>query len=245
MQMKRYEFHQENENGTTSTHNKSRQASCYAQLENQVKYWSANRRCRSPNTKKWRLLLKHIQAALIFTLALTATAFAKDDDKDKPIPIDQLPAKVTAEAKRVAGVHTFDEAERKEKDGQVYFKLKAETESHSYRFEISEAGELLKYEMKYEKQKEELEIDQLPASIRDAATKAVKNIELKDAERQTRGPVTIYEVEGKVDGRRFEIKLTPKGKVIEVVDKDEEKARKEAEKKAEEDAERLEKKAKR
>lgn len=192
--------------------------------------------------------MKRFQFAMVLFLTLAATgtaATAKDEKRHKVIPADQLPAKVSAEIKRVAGSVTFEKIERKEKDGYVYFKIDAESKGRSYRFDITEVGELLKYEVKYEKQKEDLTIAQLPAAVRDAALKAVKGIELKEAERETKGSVVTYEVEGKVDGRKFEIKLTPKGKVIEVVDKEKEKARKEADKKAEEEAERLEKKAKR
>lgn len=175
-----------------------------------------------------------VAVALIFTVASPAFTADKDKDEDKKFPLNQLPAKVTAEAQRVAGKVEFEKAQRKEKDGYVYFKLEAVGQLRSYKFEITEQGETIKYEVKYEKEKEELTIEQLPAAVRDAAANAVKNVELKDAKRETRGPITTYEFQGKVDDRKFEITLSGKGKVIEVVDKDEERARKEAEKKAKE-----------
>ena len=49
-----------------------------------------------------------------------------------------------------------------------------------------------------------------------AALKAVKGIVLTEAEKETKGSKVIYELEGRVGGKEYEIKISADGKVLKV-----------------------------
>ena len=58
---------------------------------------------------------------------------------------------------------------------------------------------------------------ELPAAVKEAAAKAVPGIVLTEAEKIVKGgQVLYYEVEGKANGKEYEIKITPEGKVLKV-----------------------------
>jgi len=74
------------------------------------------------------------------------------------------------------------------------------------------------------KKEEKVPLDQLPKAVKEAAEKAVKGIVLTEAEKETKGDKVTYEVEGKANGKEWEIAITPEGKVLEIEeDKDDDK----------------------
>ncbi|HYG74594.1 MAG TPA: PepSY domain-containing protein [Planctomycetota bacterium] len=68
-----------------------------------------------------------------------------------------------------------------------------------------------------EKKKDEpVALDQLPEAVKNAAQAAVKNIVLSKAEKKTKKGTVTYQVEGKADGKEWEIKLSPEGQVLKI-----------------------------
>ena len=69
---------------------------------------------------------------------------------------------------------------------------------------------------------EKIALDQLPEMVKKAALDAVKGIVLTKAEKETKDDTVVYEVEGKVGNKEYEIKISAMGKVlrIEVEDED-------------------------
>jgi hypothetical protein len=57
---------------------------------------------------------------------------------------------------------------------------------------------------------------QVPQVVKDAALKALKGFAIDDVVRTTRDGKPIFEVDGKAEGKPYEIKVTPEGKVIDV-----------------------------
>jgi hypothetical protein len=54
----------------------------------------------------------------------------------------------------------------------------------------------------------------VPAVVKEAAQKAVPGIVLTEAEKQTKGAEVVYELDGKVGDKEYELKITAEGKVL-------------------------------
>ena len=62
----------------------------------------------------------------------------------------------------------------------------------------------------------EIPLDEVPDAVVRAAMEAVPGIELVSAEIEEENGETLYELEGMLDGERYEIEITPEGDVIEI-----------------------------
>ena len=68
----------------------------------------------------------------------------------------------------------------------------------------------VKCEMKKEKEDEDIPLSQVPEKIKKIAEKTVKGIKLTEAELED----GVYELKGYVGDDKYEIKITPEGKVV-------------------------------
>src|SRR5688500_1566474 len=72
-----------------------------------------------------------------------------------------------------------------------------------------------------DKNEKELPLSEVPQVVKDAAGKAVEGIQLTEAEVQTKKDGTkVYEVEGKANGKSYEIKISQDGKVLKIEEDD-------------------------
>jgi uncharacterized membrane protein YkoI len=118
-----------------------------------------------------------------------------------------VPQEVKAAARKVvAGIEVL-RAEQKAKDGRSYFKLKGRLGGEDYDLRIWADGEVIKAEMPPH---------MAPQVIRDAAARAVEGIRLTEVEQKTRDGETVYEVEGKVGKKKYDIKISAEGRVLEI-----------------------------
>ena len=67
-----------------------------------------------------------------------------------------------------------------------------------------------------EDKEEDVPLDKVPQVVKDAAAKAVPGIKLTEAEKEIKGSNVIYELEGKVGDKEYELKITSTGKVLKV-----------------------------
>ena len=67
---------------------------------------------------------------------------------------------------------------------------------------------------------EEIELADVPQKVKDAAIAAVKGIKLTEASIEKEDGKTVYELEGTVDGKEYEIEVDEDGKVLEVEQED-------------------------
>ncbi len=59
-------------------------------------------------------------------------------------------------------------------------------------------------------------LDKVPEVVKEAARKAVPGIVLTAAYKEVERGKTVYELKGKVGDKKYEIEVTPQGKVLEV-----------------------------
>ena len=79
-----------------------------------------------------------------------------------------------------------------------------------------------KVEAKKEKDDEDIPLSQVPENIKKIAKKAVEGLKLTEAELED----GVYELKGYVEDRKYEVKITPKGKVVKIEKKDKKKKEK-------------------
>ena len=60
----------------------------------------------------------------------------------------------------------------------------------------------------------------VPASVLSAAKKAVPGIAFTGAEKETEDGVVVYSIEGEAEGKRYEVEVDAKGKILEVEEGD-------------------------
>ena len=65
-------------------------------------------------------------------------------------------------------------------------------------------------------EEEDVEISAVPAAAINAAKGAVPGLEIRSAEVETKDGRTIYEIDGKADGVKHEVKVTAGGEVLKV-----------------------------
>lgn len=63
---------------------------------------------------------------------------------------------------------------------------------------------------------EKIALKDLPKAVLEAAQGAVKGIELTEAAKITRGDQVVYEIDGKVGAKEYEITVSAEGKVLKV-----------------------------
>lgn len=65
-----------------------------------------------------------------------------------------------------------------------------------------------------------LAVDEIPAAIKAAATKAVPGLVVQEAERETEDGELVYCVHGTADGEFYEVEVSAAGKVLEIEEDD-------------------------
>jgi len=75
-----------------------------------------------------------------------------------------------------------------------------------------------------EDQEKEIEITELPAMVVSAIQDTLPGIVISEAEIEGIEPEIIYEVDGTLDGKEYEVEVTPAGKILEIEEENDEDA---------------------
>jgi uncharacterized membrane protein YkoI len=71
-------------------------------------------------------------------------------------------------------------------------------------------------EKKEKEEGKEISVSQVPKAAMEAAQNAAKGVNLTEAEVEEEKGQTVYTLEGKADGKEYNIEVTAEGKVLEV-----------------------------
>ena len=63
-------------------------------------------------------------------------------------------------------------------------------------------------------QEEKIGLDKVPAEVKAAAEKAVPGFTATEAEKETKKGVVVYELDGTVNGKKYEVKVDANGAVL-------------------------------
>ena len=69
---------------------------------------------------------------------------------------------------------------------------------------------------------EDIPLDQVPDKVKDAARDAVPGLVLEEAEKETENGIVVYSLEGKANGKPYEVEVSEAGKVLEIEQEEDE-----------------------
>lgn len=151
--------------------------------------------------------------ALLAGLALTAPIQA-DEEK---VPLDKLPAKVTAAVKEKFKDGELVSASKEVEAGKTLFEVQLKHKGHAIDVTVTEDGTITAIE-------KEITAKDLPKAVAAAVEEKFPKATWKKVEEITKGEKMTYEVLlTTADKKEFEVVLDPAGKILETEEKKEEK----------------------
>ena len=100
------------------------------------------------------------------------------------------------------------EVKRKTKGQRTVYEVDLEVEGKEVEVELGPDGTI-------RRTKEEIDVTEVPQAVADAVARLYPQVAVKEAEKETQGDRTVFEVVLEIDGEEFDVKLTPEGEVIE------------------------------
>ena len=172
-----------------------------------------------------------ITTAIVLGVAVSGVSvYGEEEDHDRghDVALTAVPAAAKdAAVKAVPGI-TLTRAEMEKNDAETFYEFKGTADGKEYEVKVTADGKVLKagedqekgkkddaekHEHKH-KEKHDMALTDVPAAVRDAVTKAVPGITLTEAEVETKGAETVYELEGKMAEKEYEFKVSPEGKIL-------------------------------
>ena len=131
------------------------------------------------------------------------------DKKEKVIDISSVPANIQQVAKdKVNGISLICAKSVTSKKGTVY-ELKGVLKRKGYEIKINQQGKIVDYEIS---NRIPLRLSAIPAAVKSAAGKQVKNLVITEAELKMKGK-TLYELEGNANGRKYDLIIDKNGNI--------------------------------
>jgi Skp family chaperone for outer membrane proteins len=118
-----------------------------------------------------------------------------------------LPQPVKDAMAKVAPGVELVRAEQRQHNDQTYFRLKGRLKGEEYDYRITPAGEILEAD---------LPLGIVPAVVKDAAAKAVAGFELVDATQVLHDGAIAFDLGGRAEQKKYEVRVSAAGKVINV-----------------------------
>jgi hypothetical protein len=126
------------------------------------------------------------------------------------INVDQIPAKAREALQKLAGSNPIIKVESEKEHGVQVYEAAWTADGTKTEAEVTADGVLLEME-------EWVKADKVPQAVRETAEKALAGASKLSYEKHT---VVFYEVEGKVDGKKKEVSISPAGKLMSQEDED-------------------------
>ena len=142
---------------------------------------------------------------ILGSLTLAAWANGKEHEQDEEkLTMEQLPPRVKEAVQKLVGTDPIEEIEKEREHGIVVYEVEWTVNGKGREAEFTADGDLLELE-------EEVNADEVPAAVKQAAAKALGKTLAVKFERKT---IILYEAEAKVDGKEREVLVFPTGKLV-------------------------------
>jgi uncharacterized membrane protein YkoI len=147
--------------------------------------------------------------AIFAAVALVGGGFVLADDK---IKLEELPKAVVEAIKAKFPKAELKEAEMEEEEGKKIFEVKLVNGKEEIEVTLSIDGKIIELERK-------LDPENLPKEIKEAIEAKFPKSKVTSAVEETENDKTVIEVEvTSAEGKKFEVKLDGKAKIVEVED---------------------------
>jgi uncharacterized membrane protein YkoI len=145
-------------------------------------------------------------AAVLVALSVTARA---DEEK---IPVDKLPKAVVNAVKAKFEGAKLTGAEKETKDGKTTYEVTFTHKGKKLEAILTAEGKILAVE-------KAIAVADLPRAVTEGVAAKYPKAKIKGAEEITKGGKTLYEVVIETAGKKIEVVLDAKGKIIETEEK--------------------------
>lgn len=161
-------------------------------------------------TNRYQKLLVAVAVLGSFSVS---TLRAEEED-DKGVPVDQLPAAVKEAVKKVLGTAEAEKVKKEDEDGKTVYEVEFEVGDVDHSATVAEDGTVLEQET-------ELATTDLSDTVKAALAKAEPKGAVKSAASVTAGGKTFVEVDLMVGDEKHEVQVTDAGEVLSnVVEKE-------------------------
>jgi len=160
--------------------------------------------------------MRHVMTFGLAAAAFLATATALRADEEK-IPLDKVPKAVLDAVKAKYPDGELLGAEKENENGKTLYEIKVKNKDQTLEASFTEDGKLDSIE-------EPIDLKALPKEVSDALDAKYPKAKLDRAEKETEGDKISYEVRlTTAEGKKLEVELDPKGKILEEEDKSKDK----------------------
>ena len=143
-------------------------------------------------------------------MVLVAAPLRADEES---VPLDKLPAKVSAAVKAKFPKAELKSAQKELEDGKTLFEVAIKNEGHNVEITVKDDGTIVEIE-------KEITAKDLPKAVSDALDAKYPKADIKKVEEITVGTTINYELLFvAADKKRLEVKFDKDGKVVEVEEK--------------------------
>lgn len=156
---------------------------------------------------------KHIIACLTCaaTLGLLVPALA-GEEKEKTVSMDQVPQKVKDTLVQYAALTDVKQVELGEDDDQKVYEFDIEQGTHKFEVSITPKG-------KYWGTEEDMELNAMPEPVQKALKDRAAGGKITEGEKAVdKDQHVTYEAEVEKDGKKFEVTVSPEGKILDEED---------------------------
>ena len=174
--------------------------------------------------KHWKLI--SLIAVVCLALCIGAVATRQAMNGETEVSIDKVPAAVRATIEAEAKGGTIKEVEIETVNDQTVYEADVIIDGQEVEIQVAPDGTLLSKETEDDDEDDEgddddddeveIPLSEVPAEALKAAQGAVDGITITEAEMEKEDGQTVYELEGKANGKEYEIEVTAEGKVLEV-----------------------------
>ncbi len=178
--------------------------------------------------------MKKVYAVLVLGLAVGIVCWAfgpsmiNAKGKEVKVKVEDLPGAVSAALDKEAPGAEIEEIEKEEKDGKVVYDVDVKIEGKEFELKIAADGTVLKKEAEEEKEEKEGEegdeedkdeavtvaLSDVPEAVQATVKTEAPNGEIGEIEKEEEDGKVVYDVDVKIDGKKFELKIAADGTLL-------------------------------
>ena len=158
-----------------------------------------------------------LATSLVIPLICAVTSARGDELK-----LSECPAAVQKTLQREANGATIDEVDKKVEDGRTIYGAEVTIDGKEYEITVTEDGILLEKSLEEDdddddgtkSEEVEVKLADCPAAVQSTLKREANGADIEAVDKETKGGKAIYEVDVKIDGKNYEIRVGEDGILI-------------------------------
>jgi len=163
---------------------------------------------------------------LVVALCFVASRVSAAEEDEVKMKLAACPAAVQKTLKREAGGAKISEVDKELEDGKTIYEVDVKIDGKNYEVTVAEDGTLLEKVLdedgKEEQEdraaeqveEEKIKLSDCPVAVQKTLKREATGEAIETVDKETDDGKTVYEVDVKIGGRNYEIKVAPDGTLI-------------------------------